>query len=221
MALCASGEMSLAGSVVGRSVACELGCSGTGTISMDRADVRTLAGRPGAGCAICMCDFYGKSSAPPDPGVAVGSAFCGGYYAGVLSGQSYYMIIAPNATGCACCRWKTTRSGGDCCSTVDGYDNTYSKLTSALYPAGNWTATRSINGYSDWYLPARDELEVVYSHCLSYPAGEDWAGFGYWTSTQDDSPTTFACTVYFHTGIVDSDSKCLTNRLRAMRREPF
>lgn len=44
MALEASGEMSLGGTTVGRSVNCELGCLGTDAICMDRADVRSLAG---------------------------------------------------------------------------------------------------------------------------------------------------------------------------------
>ena len=147
MALCASGEMSLAGSTVGRSVACELGCSGTGTISMDRADVRTLAGRPGAGCAICMCDFYGKSSGPPP----LGCAYEGGYYMGaVASPANYYIIMAPNATGCACCNWKTVNSTSpNTTSLTDGYANTYDGLANGAHPAGNWTATRTIGGFSD------------------------------------------------------------------------
>ena len=185
MALCASGEMSLAGSTVGRSVACELGCSGTGEISMDRADVRDLAGRPGAGCAICMCDFYGKSAGPPPP-PALGCAYEGGYYMGaVASPANYYIIVAPNATGCARCRWKTTiNAAPNTGSCTDGYANTRNGMTSAIYPAGNWTATRSIGGFSDWYMPARNELNLLYVNRNSLPAGQGYSPNNYyWSST--------------------------------------
>ena len=216
MALCASGEMSLAGSTVGRSVACELGCSGTGTISMDRADVRTLAGRPGAGCAICMCDFYGKSSGPPP----LGCEYEGGYYMGaVASPANYYIIMAPNATGWAQCRWKTTRS---CTATAesctDGYANTYNGMTSALHPAGNWTATRSINGYSDWYLPARNELNLIYGNRNSAPAGQGFFAW-YWSST--NRYTCEAWCQYFSNGNFLFFDKLGYLKVRAIRRESF
>jgi hypothetical protein len=34
--------------------------------------------------------------------------------------------------------------------------------TSTVYPAAHWCNDLSINGYSDWYLPARDELELIW-----------------------------------------------------------
>jgi len=58
----------------------------------------------------------------------LGNSTCGGFYMGTVcaAGSCYYLIMAPNATGCAACRWKVTRtnSGGPCCGS-DGYCNTY------------------------------------------------------------------------------------------------
>jgi hypothetical protein len=34
--------------------------------------------------------------------------------------------------------------------------------TSTVYPAAHFCNDLSIGGYSDWYLPARDELELIY-----------------------------------------------------------
>lgn len=34
--------------------------------------------------------------------------------------------------------------------------------SAAVYPAAHWCNNLSINGFSDWYLPARDELELLW-----------------------------------------------------------
>jgi hypothetical protein len=36
--------------------------------------------------------------------------------------------------------------------------------TSTVYPAAHFCNDLSIGGYSDWYLPARDELELIWSN---------------------------------------------------------
>ena len=64
MALNSSGAISLAGSTSGQSIALELGKSTTGQISLNDADVRTLAGKA-SGSVIMPTDFWGKSNIPP------------------------------------------------------------------------------------------------------------------------------------------------------------
>jgi len=61
MALNSSGPISLAGSTAGVSIAAELGKSATGQISLNDADVRSLAGKS-SGAIIMPTDFYGKSN---------------------------------------------------------------------------------------------------------------------------------------------------------------
>ena len=60
MTLNASGPISLAGATAGQSIAVELGQSATGQISLNDANVRTLAGVP-SGAIIMPTDFYGKA----------------------------------------------------------------------------------------------------------------------------------------------------------------
>jgi hypothetical protein len=61
MALNGSGPISLAGATAGESIAVELGLSATGTISLNTASVRTLAGVP-SGAIVMPTNFYGKSN---------------------------------------------------------------------------------------------------------------------------------------------------------------
>jgi hypothetical protein len=61
MALNGSGPISLAGATAGESIALELGLSATGTISLDTASVRTLAGVP-SGAIVMPTNFYGKAN---------------------------------------------------------------------------------------------------------------------------------------------------------------
>jgi hypothetical protein len=61
MALNSSGPISLGGTATGASIAVELGGSGTSQISLNDANVRTLAGVP-AGAITIPTDFYGKSN---------------------------------------------------------------------------------------------------------------------------------------------------------------
>ena len=62
MPICASGEISLGGSTVGRSVNIEIGAGNTATITMDQANVRSLANVTTAGSQISMNCFYGNLS---------------------------------------------------------------------------------------------------------------------------------------------------------------
>jgi len=159
----------------------------------------------------------------------LGEAGGGGFYMGTIAaaGTTYYLVVAPNATGCACCQWKTSNtSTSGTCSLDDGYANTYPALENSTHPAGNWTATRTIDGFSDWYLPALDELEVFYNNGAGagtgdpLPSGEDFATVGYWSSTEDCC-SDFACSLYFLFGNRGVYFKSDTCRVRAVRRVPI
>lgn len=61
MTLASSGEISLGGSTANRSINLELGQAATATISLNDANVRTLAG-VASGAIVVPTDFYGKSN---------------------------------------------------------------------------------------------------------------------------------------------------------------
>lgn len=229
MALCSSGAMSLGGSTVGRSVNCELGCSGTASINMNRADVRDLADRP-SGC-IRMSDFYGKSSFVTPTAFGQCDATWGGIYMATVctASSNYYVFVAPNATGCIrFCPWKTTISftlGAR--SFFDGYANTYNAMTDSTHPAGFWCATRTIGGFSDWYLPALYELETVSDNGATgnnetvIGTGEAFRSSVYFSSTESSFTTPWSWSFFADVASDASSKTSGSNRTRAVRRVPI
>jgi len=163
-----------------------------------------------------------------DPFAALGNPGCGGFYMGTIcaAGTCYNLIVAPNASGCACCQWKTsntlTSGTGD---DFDGFDNTYPAMENSTHPAGNWTATRTIGGFSDWYLPAIEELQVFYDNGGGggsgdpLPSGEDFERALYWSSTERTASS--ACYFRFFDGYPPTFGKTNSRRVRAVRREPI
>lgn len=222
MTIAASGEISLGVNAdVTRSVACELALDGTTQICMNQSQVRSLAGR--ASGSICFANFYGKSGPPS----VLGQEYQGGYYTGTVtieSAASYYLIVSPNSGGCAACQWmtspRTTAPNTNC--FCDGYRNTYTGMApqTTRFPAGNFTATRTLNGYSDWYLPARVELFTLWANRGSMPGGQGYATPGtYWTSTEDVATQAYRLSTF--DGGQGSSYKGGSCRVRSLRRVPL
>ena len=106
---------------------------------------------------------------------AIGAAYQGGFFAGAISHTAngvatHLLIVAPAATGATGAgytlttnkQWKTTNSTtAGTTSTYDGAANS-ANMNNASHPAAEFCETLSIGGYTDWYLPARDELEIAY-----------------------------------------------------------
>lgn len=106
----------------------------------------------------------GSKTVSTDP--AIGSSYKGGYYAGKVfqSGAAYYIIVSPKASGQSSSKqWKTSNTSGptESLSRINGAAAS-SAMNSSTYPAAQFCEGLSIGGYSDWYLPAVDELEVCY-----------------------------------------------------------
>lgn len=98
---------------------------------------------------------------------AIGAAFEGGYYAGLiaLNGETYGIVVSPKASGeLEEARWG--EYGNDLQAARhfnDGLSNTQA-MAEAGSDLARWMLALDINGFADWYLPARDELELLYRH---------------------------------------------------------
>ena len=105
-----------------------------------------------------------RSFGPP----AIGGAFGGGFFAGQISTAGngvadYNLVIAPKSSGeNSSKQWKTsnTTTAGTT-SVIDGPTNS-ANMNDASHPAAQFCEGLTIGGFSDWYMPAKNELEVCY-----------------------------------------------------------
>jgi hypothetical protein len=112
-----------------------------------------------------------NSITPNEPApTVIGQSYGGGYYAGqigVSSVATHYLVVGPAASAQTSSKqWKnanTVTSGSD--SAIDGPQNTADMVadgSSTVYPAAHFCNDLVIGGFSDWYMPAKNELEVCY-----------------------------------------------------------
>lgn len=98
--------------------------------------------------------------------LVIGQALGGGYYAGQIStaGNSiadYNLVVGPVASTQSTLQWKTSTTGGDPTSVINGPSNS-ATMNSATYPAAQFCEGLNVGSQTDWYLPAKNELEVCY-----------------------------------------------------------
>jgi len=100
---------------------------------------------------------------------AIGSAFGGGFFAGqigVSSVATHNLIVGPRSTAQTQLQWKnantaTPGAGSD----IDGPQNTADMVAdgnSTVYPCAHFCNNLSTGGQTDWYMSAKNELEVCY-----------------------------------------------------------
>jgi len=115
-----------------------------------------------------------RAAAGLPTGPAIGEAYEGGFFAGYISHTdnsiaTHALIVAPAATGASGTgytlttmkQWQSAPSTTGATSPFDGAANTALMTNS---PAANFCTGLSIGGYSDWYLPARYELDIAYEN---------------------------------------------------------
>lgn len=96
---------------------------------------------------------------------AFGTLLEGGFYAGRirLPDGEYAVIVAPKGDGeHADSVWnKSTKRIDGALSFFDGLANTQA-MAAAGSKLAQWALDLRIDGFADWYLPSRDELELCY-----------------------------------------------------------
>lgn len=115
----------------------------------------------------------------------IGAAFGGGFFAGQISTAGngvadYNLVIGPVASAESSSKAyknaNTAVSGAD--SVINGPQNTADMVadgSSTVYPAAHFCNDLVIGGFSDWYLPAQNELEVCYYNLKPTTTSNDTA----------------------------------------------
>lgn len=132
-------------------------------------------------------DVYSLGTGPTGTPVAnlpaIGAAYEGGFYGGLISQSgngvaTHALIIAPKSTGhvLRACKTANTASAGTA-STFDGFANCEA-AKDATNPANQWARALTIGGFSDWYIPAIFELEILYRRFKPDNSEGNTEGFG-------------------------------------------
>jgi hypothetical protein len=142
----------------------------------------------------------------------------GGVYAGLMRGEDggpdYHLIVPTDERAYnASIAWGS--QGTDEPSAVserDGMKNTFALARSEHeHPAAQWATELEIDGYKDFYLPARRELRLCWVNTPEL-FKEGW----YWSSTHYSR--NYAWYQTFGGGTQDYDVKAYGGRARAVRR---
>jgi hypothetical protein len=94
-----------------------------------------------------------------------------GYYAGdliagaAINGKTK-LIVSPKSSGGTSKTWGSNNVLRSTTSRWNGLANsdTLNSFGATAHPAANFCRSLTTGGYSDWYLPALDELEICYRH---------------------------------------------------------
>lgn len=106
-----------------------------------------------------------SNSVTPLP--VIGAALGGGYFAGQISTAGngiadYNLVVGPVASAQSTLRWKlvnTSTSGTS--SVINGPANS-AAMNDVTHPAALFCEAVTAGGFTDWYMPAKNELEVCY-----------------------------------------------------------
>lgn len=104
----------------------------------------------------------------PIPVPAIGEAYGGGYFAGQISTAGngiadYNLVVGPVASAQnSSIQWKIvdTNTAGTS-SVINGPANS-AAMNDVTHPAAYFCEGLTIGGFSDWYMPAKNEIEICY-----------------------------------------------------------
>jgi hypothetical protein len=151
--------------------------------------------------------------------VAIGETFGGGIVFYVDGTQMHGYVCAASNQGTSV-QWGcygTSVSGATGLTVGTGQANTAAIVASGCAGssyAANICSNLVLNGYSDWFLPSRDELTLMATNLASQGLG-NFAPSYYWSSSQYS--TTYAYAVAFASGSSYTNYKDGNQYVRAIR----
>lgn len=149
----------------------------------------------------------------------------GSLFAGFrVYGSSCEALYVTNNNQSASVQWKTATGTNDITNPTDKYDSVDGRYNrdnrgSGTFPAFELCENNTYHGKSDWYLPARDELHLLWENqaAIDANAAGNFTTSTYWSSTEVD--TTTVRTQNFTTGNHNNGTKNLNAGVRCVRRD--
>ena len=115
-----------------------------------------------------------------------------GYWLGTAGDGVSKLIVAPKSTEVKR-SWGSYGSSRNTTSTTNGVANTTTLFGfgSAAHPAAYYCRALTTGGYNTWYLPAKNELNTLYSNKSAVPfaTANQFAAWDYWSSTESGGNT--------------------------------
>jgi hypothetical protein len=116
-----------------------------------------------------------------------------GYWLGDLATNR--LVVAPKSTE-AQKAWGSRGTTRSTVSTTNGLANTntlyaFGSSITTGHPAAYYCKTLTLGGYNTWYLPAKEELNTLYSNKSATPfaTADSFVGSYYWSSTENNGTT--------------------------------
>jgi len=156
--------------------------------------------------------------------LSIGDSYQGGIIAYIDGTGQHGLIAAPSdqSTGISWDNGSITTTGATATALGTGMANTNAIIVSQ--GEGSYAASlcrnSTLGGYSDWYLPSKDELNTLWANLGSTSAMRTANGFAsgyYWSSTESNSNSTLAWFQYFLNGNQVSSYKYNVTYVRAVR----
>jgi hypothetical protein len=163
------------------------------------------------------------SSATP---LAIGDSYGGGTVACLTSGGGAANLIAATTDNSDRIEWGGQGTATGAQSDTDGAANTATIVTilGSLLPAATYAAgicsTYESDGFTDWFLPAKDQLNCLYQNERAVGGfTTDASGF-YWSSTESSIPEAAPSNAWvqlFFNGLQGDIAKFTEIRVRCVR----
>ena len=155
-------------------------------------------------------------------GLAIGDTYAGGIIF-FLDGSGCHGLVAKATNEPVTYQWSSTNFSTYAIASgiYGGAQNTKKSIAKAgvvasTYPAASVCDNLTSGGYTDWYLPSKDELDMMYVNLhMQGLGGFASNGYGIWSSTEFDSGS--AWVLSFGNGIQVDDYKNGFYYVRAVR----
>ena len=141
-----------------------------------------------------------------------------GYWLGDIATNR--LVVAPKSTEVKR-EWGSNTTVRGTTSTTNGLANTTTlfNLGAGAHPAAHYARSLTTGGYTTWYLPAKDELNTLYSNKSATPfaTANSFIGSNYMSSTENTG--SFVWFQYFDGGYQNRyGGKGNPDNVRAIRR---